>query len=81
MALINEIHQPEIGIVPIGDRYTMGGRTAAMACRRFFNFRTIVPCHYGTFPGLARTADEFLASMGPEATRVLLLARGEAVEL
>ena len=37
MALINEIHQPEIGIVPIGDRYTMGGRTAAMACRRFFD--------------------------------------------
>ena len=81
MALINEIHQPEIGIVPIGDRYTMGARTAAMACQRFFNFRVIVPCHYGTFPGLAQTADEFLARMGAEADRVILPARGEAVEL
>lgn len=81
MALINEIHQPEIGIVPIGDRYTMGARGAAMACKRFFNFRTIVPCHYGTFPGLAQTPDEFLASMGADAGRVSVPTRGEAVEL
>jgi L-ascorbate metabolism protein UlaG (beta-lactamase superfamily) len=51
MELIAELHEPEIGIVPIGDRYTMGGREAAMACRRFFKFRAIVPCHYATFPG------------------------------
>ena len=49
MALINEIHQPEIGIVPIGDRFTMGGKIAALACKRYFKFRTIIPCHYGDF--------------------------------
>ncbi|HSO47594.1 MAG TPA: metal-dependent hydrolase, partial [Rhizobiaceae bacterium] len=36
MALINELHQPKVGIVPIGDRFTMGGVVAALACRRFF---------------------------------------------
>ena len=49
MALINELHEPKIGIVPIGDRFTMGGAVAALACRRFFKFETVVPCHYGTF--------------------------------
>ena len=38
MALINELHQPEIGLVPIGDRFTMGGAVAALACQRFFKF-------------------------------------------
>src|SRR5690606_22315403 len=49
MALIAELHQPDIGIVPIGDRFTMGGAVAALACQRFFKFRTAIPCHYATF--------------------------------
>jgi L-ascorbate metabolism protein UlaG (beta-lactamase superfamily) len=63
MALINELYQPEIGIVPIGDRYTMGAKTAALACKRFFDFETVVPCHYGTFPVIDQTADKFVAEM------------------
>jgi L-ascorbate metabolism protein UlaG (beta-lactamase superfamily) len=64
MALINELYQPEIGIVPIGDRFTMGARSAAFACKKFFHFRTIFPCHYGTFPGLLdATADKFATEM------------------
>ena len=50
MALINELHEPAIGIVPIGDRFTMGGAVAALACRRFFKFETVIPCHYATLP-------------------------------
>ena len=64
MGLINEIYAPEIGFVPIGDRYTMGAKTAALACKRFFQFELIVPCHYGTFPVLDQTADKFVAEMG-----------------
>lgn len=63
MGLINEIYRPQIGFVPIGDRYTMGAKTAALACKRFFQFETVVPCHYGTFPLLAPTADAFIAEM------------------
>ncbi|HKB21255.1 MAG TPA: metal-dependent hydrolase [Methyloceanibacter sp.] len=63
MALINELYRPEIGFVPIGDRYTMGAKTAALACKRFFQFEVIVPCHYGTFPVLDQTPDKFLAEM------------------
>lgn len=63
MALINELWQPEIGIVPIGDRFTMGARTAAYACRTYFKFRTVIPCHYGTFSIIAPNADAFVAEM------------------
>ena len=58
MALINELHEPAIGIVPIGDRFTMGGAVAALACRRFFKFETVVPCHYATFPIIDQTAGQ-----------------------
>ena len=81
MALIGEIHEPEIGIVPIGDRFTMGARTAAMACRRFFNFSTIIPCHYGTFPIIDQTADKFLAEMGSESGKVRVPQVGNPFDL
>jgi L-ascorbate metabolism protein UlaG (beta-lactamase superfamily) len=81
MALINEIHQPEVGIVPIGDRFTMGAKTAAMACTRFFKFRRIVPCHYGTFPILDQNAQKFKAELGGDAGNVMTPERGKSVEL
>lgn len=59
MALIEELYQPAIGLVPIGDNFTMGPRTAALAVNRYFNFETVVPCHYGTFPVLEQSAGAF----------------------
>src|SRR5262249_48723027 len=50
-------------IVPIGDRFTMGAKTAALACKRFFKFEKVIPCHYGTFPIIDQTADKFVAEM------------------
>jgi L-ascorbate metabolism protein UlaG (beta-lactamase superfamily) len=64
MGLINELYRPQIGLVPIGDRFTMGARTAALACKRYFDFETVVPCHYGTFPIIDQTPDKFIAEMG-----------------
>lgn len=64
MGLIAEFHKPDVGIVPIGDRFTMGARSAAFACKKFFNFSMILPSHYGTFPGmLDPNADKFVAEM------------------
>lgn len=64
MALIAEFHRPAIGIVPIGDRFTMGARSAAFVCKKFFAFDMVIPAHYGTFPGmLDPNADKFAAEM------------------
>ena len=54
MKLIHELYQPVIGILPIGDRFTMGGDQAAYACRNFFDFKTVIPCHYRLLQGLRR---------------------------
>lgn len=81
MALINELYEPAVGIVPIGDRFTMGGALAALACRRYFKFETIIPCHYATFPIIDQTADAFLAAMESEADRVQVMQPGGAIEI
>ena len=71
MALINEIYQPDIGIVPTGDRFTMSSKTASLACDRFFDFEFVIPCHFGTFPVLEPDAEEFARLYGAEKTRLL----------
>ena len=81
MALINELHRPDVGIVPIGDRFTMGGAVAALACRRYFGFETILPCHYASFPIIDRTADKFIAAMEGDAGKVKVLEVGGSIEV
>ena len=78
MALINELHRPDIGIVPIGDRFTMGGAVAALACRRFFSFAKVFPCHYGTFPILDKDASTFAEAMEGQSAAVIVPKVGEA---
>ncbi|MGA8171561.1 MAG: metal-dependent hydrolase [Methylocystis sp.] len=70
MALIAEIYRPKIGLVPVGGRFTMDGAMAALACKRYFDFDAVMPCHYGTFDVLAPDASEFLAAMRGERTKV-----------
>ncbi len=66
MEHINELYRPTVGIVPIGDRFTMGARTAAYTCKKYFQFSTVLPCHYGTFAMLDQTADAFVSEMAGE---------------
>lgn len=79
MALIEELHHPKIGLVPVGDRFTMGAKSAALAVKRFFDFETIVPCHYGTFDLLAADPSAFIAALG-QGPKVLVPQIGEAME-
>ena len=81
MALINELHRPKIGIVPIGDRFTMGPAVAALSCRRFFDFDTVIPCHYGSFDVLEQTADGFLKAMEDQSDRVHVPKVGEVLTI
>jgi L-ascorbate metabolism protein UlaG (beta-lactamase superfamily) len=72
MGLIAEIHQPDVAMVPIGDRFTMGGEVAALAVQRFFNLRAAIPCHYGSFPIIEPNADKFVAAMDGKGTQVVV---------
>jgi L-ascorbate metabolism protein UlaG (beta-lactamase superfamily) len=79
MSLIAELHQPEIAMVPIGDRFTMGAVTAALAVKRFFKLKAAIPCHYASFPMIAPNADGFVAAMQGHATKVIVPEKGKPV--
>ena len=41
MALIQELYAPDVLMVPVGDRFTMGAQTAALAVKRYFRPRAV----------------------------------------
>lgn len=51
MALIGELYQPDLAMLPIGDHYTMDPRGAAKAVE-LLGVREVLGMHYGTFPPL-----------------------------
>lgn len=55
MEWMAELHKPDIGLLCAGGFYTMDMRRAAWAARRYFDFRTVVPCHFGTFDALEQS--------------------------
>ena len=57
MALIAKLLEPDLALLPIGDHYTMGPRSAAEAIR-LLKVKTVIPMHFGTFPILRGTPDE-----------------------
>lgn len=81
MALIQELHEPDIGIVPIGDRFTMGSAVAALSCQKYFKFDKIIPCHFGTFPVLEQSADQFRKAMGDDSAKVQALEIGQCLNV
>ena len=78
MALLAEIHQPKVAMVPIGDRFTMSPVTAALAVKRFLKLDAVIPCHYGSFPIIEPNADKFVAEMKGHATKVIVPEKGKA---
>lgn len=79
MALIAKLLAPDWALLPIGDYYTMGPRSAAEAIR-LLGVKTVIPMHYGTFPVLSGTpkelADEASDISGLE---ILTIDPGESI--
>lgn len=56
MEWMGDLHKPDIGILCAGGHFTMDMARAAYAAKRYFDFRTVIPCHYRTFPALEQSA-------------------------
>ncbi len=72
MRLIGEIYSPEVALLPIGDRLTMGPLEAAHATR-LLGVGHVVPIHYSTdvlplFTGTPEDFQEHLGEVAPDAT-------------
>ena len=63
MDWMGDFYNPDIGILCAGGHYTMGMEGAAYAAKRYFKFKTIIPCHYKTFPLLAQSAQPMVDAL------------------
>jgi L-ascorbate metabolism protein UlaG (beta-lactamase superfamily) len=63
MGWMGEYHTPDIGILCAGGYFTMDMKMAAYAAKKYFDFKTVIPCHYKTFPLLEQSADELKAGL------------------
>jgi L-ascorbate metabolism protein UlaG (beta-lactamase superfamily) len=57
MALIQQLYEPELAFLPIGDLFTMSPHEARLACE-LVKAKTVIPMHFGTFPALTGTPDQ-----------------------
>jgi len=79
MKLIGELYKPDVALLPIGDRYTMGPREAAYAIR-LLGVKHVVPMHYATFPFLTGTPDALRKEAGDIAgLEIHVLKPGESL--
>jgi L-ascorbate metabolism protein UlaG (beta-lactamase superfamily) len=63
MDWMGDYYKPDIGILSAGGHFTMDMKGAAYAAKRYFSFKTVIPCHYGTFPILEQSADDLRAGL------------------
>jgi L-ascorbate metabolism protein UlaG (beta-lactamase superfamily) len=55
----------------------MSPATAALAVTRFIKPDTAIPCHYGSFGIIEPNADNFVAAMQGQPTKVIVPEKGK----
>jgi L-ascorbate metabolism protein UlaG (beta-lactamase superfamily) len=78
MELIQELYEPVLAFLPIGDLFTMGPKQAALACAMLRPQR-LVPMHFGTFPALTGTPEQLAELLKDKGTEVWTLTPGKPV--
>lgn len=76
MAWIGDYYQPDLALVPIGGHFTMDPEHAAFAIDQFVDPDMALPIHYGTFPPLKGTPEEFAAALGDSPVEVVSMSPG-----
>ena len=79
MKIIAELYQPDIAFLPIGDRFTMGPDTAAIAAK-WLGVKQVVPMHCDTFPLLTGTPAQLEQHLAGSGIEVLKLKPGETAQ-
>jgi L-ascorbate metabolism protein UlaG (beta-lactamase superfamily) len=81
MKLIGELYQPDVALLPMGGRFTMGPREAMMAAS-FIGAKTVIPMHYGTWPAILQDPIGFRHAIERTTDlKVVILSPGEAYEI
>jgi len=68
----------DLAVVPIGDLFTMGPKDAARAVK-FLNPKSVIPCHYNTFPPIQQNGADFKRMVEEQASaKCVLLEPGQS---
>jgi L-ascorbate metabolism protein UlaG (beta-lactamase superfamily) len=79
MKLIADRYHPELGLLPIGGRFTMDIIDAAKAIQ-LLGLKAAIPIHYNTFPDLKAEPKELISELKSKSidAEVIILNPGES---
>jgi L-ascorbate metabolism protein UlaG (beta-lactamase superfamily) len=81
MKLIRELYHPDVAMLPIGGRYTMGTAEAMMAAN-FIGAKTVIPIHYNTWDKIIGDPLQFKNAIERTTDmRVKVLMPGESIDI
>lgn len=81
MSLWSKLYPIDVALLPVGGFYTMDAKQAAMACG-LLKCSTVIPMHWGTFPALAQSTEEFeqLVAARVPSCRCITMKPGESLD-
>ena len=80
MKLIADYYKPDLILMPIGGHFVMDPQDAAYATKEWLKPKFVIPMHYGTFPVLKGTPQEYIAALGQTSTKVFPINPGDKLE-
>ena len=81
MELIGELYEPEMALLPIGDKFTMGIKEATKAVE-LIQPKIVIPMHYSTFDVIKQDPEEFKRAVEAKVdTKVIIMKPGESIDL
>jgi len=81
MSLIGELYHPDVALLPIGGRFTMGPEEAMVAAR-MIGSPLVIPIHYNTWPAISQDAEGLKRTLERTTDcRVRVLAPGGSITL
>ncbi|MEM2934749.1 MAG: metal-dependent hydrolase [Candidatus Thermoplasmatota archaeon] len=78
MKLVGELYKPYVALLPIGGRYTMDARQAAMAVE-LIKPKIAIPMHYNTFDLIKCNPEEFKKLV--KEAKVIIMKPNEEIEI
>lgn len=81
MQLIGELYEPELALLPIGDKFTMGIKEATKAVE-LIQPKIVIPMHYNTFDVIIQDPLKFKQAVESKTnTKVIIMQPGQSIEL